>query len=414
MRIIPCAVLLALLAAAIPAGAQQAAATSAASKSGEQPAATSAASGAAAQPAATSAASGQGSPQAAPSAARPAAKVEWKNIIHRVDSFVTRDDLRAGLTLSDKDAPLVSFSHTRHMRAGVACEQCHHQGIKDHKAPACAQCHKGAPAVEVMHDACITCHRQGARGPVSCNDCHTQRQNSLAGFVRFDLEDIVRGPLFIAAWALFALGFAWRVVQYLRLTRKGTGAAIALAPPVRPDEPALLAGRSLPGRLLLRYRRWLRGSIFGTHRVMARVSMVFHVVLFLLPLLLPAHNILFFQTFRVALPTLPEGFMDVMTLLMFAFGAFFLLRRIFIPRVRALTTVRDYLVLLLVAAPFVSAYMAYHHWLDYRTVLSAHMLIGDLVIALVPFTKLGHMPFLLLNRFFTAGEYAWKPGNRRW
>jgi nitrate reductase gamma subunit len=147
---------------------------------------------------------------------------------------------------------------------------------------------------------------------------------------------------------------------------------------------------------------------------MARVSLLFHVVLFLLPLLLPAHNILFFQTFRVALPTLPEPFMDAMTLLLFAFGAFFLLRRILIPRVRALTTVRDYLILLLVAAPFVSAYMAYHHWLDYRTVLVTHMLIGELVIALIPFTKLGHMPFLLLNRFFTAGEYAWKPGNRRW
>jgi nitrate reductase gamma subunit len=402
MRIIPCAVFLVLLAAA-PAGAQQDA-TSAASKTEAQPAATSAASPA------------NSSPSGAAPAARQAAKpVEWKTVIHRVDAFVTRDDLRQGVVLSDRDAPLVPFSHTRHLQAGVACEQCHHQGIKDHAAPACAECHKGEQAVDVMHQACITCHQGGgARGPVACNDCHTRRQVSLAGIVRFELEDIARGPLFIAAWALFALGFAWRVWQYLRLTRRGAETVIAQAPPVRPDEPALMQGRSLPGRLLLRYRRWLRGSIFGTHRVMARVSMVFHVVLFLLPLLLPAHNILFYQTFRVALPTLPEGFMDAMTLLMFAFGAFFLLRRIFIPRVRALTTVRDYLVLLLVAAPFVSAYLAYHHLLDYRTMLVTHMLIGDLVIALIPFTKLGHMPFILLNRFFTAGEYAWKPGNRRW
>ena len=395
MRIIPCAIFLALLAAAMPAGAQQKDATSAASTTEAQPAATG------------------GLPPPRPNPRQ--SPVEWKNIIHRVDSFVTRDDLREGVILSDKDAPLVPFSHTRHLQAGVACEQCHHLGIKDHKAPACAECHKGEEAVAVMHQACITCHQVGgAKGPVACNDCHTQRQISFAGVVRFELEDIARGPLFIAAWALFALGFAWRVWQYLRLTRTSTEAVIAQAPPVRPDEPALLAGRTFVGRLLMRYRRWLRGSIFGTHRVMARVSMVFHVVLFLLPLLLPAHNILFYQTFRVALPTLPEGFMDVMTLLMFAFGAFFLLRRIFIPRVRALTTVRDYLILLLVAAPFVSAYLAYHHALDYRTMLVAHMLIGDLVIALIPFTKLGHMPFILLNRFFTAGEYAWKPGNRRW
>jgi nitrate reductase gamma subunit len=386
-RFIPCALFLFLIAAAGPAAAQQQDAVSTASKAAEAPSA---------------------------GTAKPASKGEWKTIIHRVDAFVTRDDLREGLTRSDRDAPLVPFSHTRHMQAGVACEQCHHLGIKDHTAPACAECHKGEQAVAVMHQACITCHQAGAKGPVACNDCHTRRQNSFAGIVRFELEDIARGPLFIAAWALFALGFAWRVVQYLRLTRVAAGAAIALAPPVTTDEPALLSGRTFAGKLLLRYHRWERGSVFGTHRIMARVSMLFHVVLFLLPLLLPAHNILFFQTFRVALPTLPEPFMDAMTLLLFAFGAFFLLRRILIPRVRALTTVRDYLVLLLVAAPFVSAYIAYHHWLDYRTVLVTHMLIGELVIALIPFTRLGHMPFLLLNRFFTAGEYAWKPGNRRW
>ena len=95
-------------------------------------------------------------------------------------------------------------------------------------------------------------------------------------------------------------------------------------------------------------------------------------------------------------------------------GVFFLCRRIFFPRVRALSTVRDYLVLLLVAAPFFTAYAAHHQWLDYRTVLNTHMLVGEVVIALIPFTKLGHMPFLLFSRFFASGEYSWKPADRRW
>ena len=57
---------------------------------------------------------------------------------------------------------------------------------------------------------------------------------------------------------------------------------------------------------------------------MGVVSLVFHLALFLVPLLLPAHNILFFQTFRVSLPTLPEPLMDVLTLGLLAIGAFFL------------------------------------------------------------------------------------------
>jgi nitrate reductase gamma subunit len=82
--------------------------------------------------------------------------------------------------------------------------------------------------------------------------------------------------------------------------------------------------------------------------------------------------------------------------------------------VRALSTLRDYLVLLLVAAPFATAYMAYHHWLDYRTVLVTHMIVGEILIGAIPFTKLGHMPFLIFARFFMSSEYAWRPGNRRW
>ena len=334
--------------------------------------------------------------------------------IHRVDDFITREDLRQGSVPADKDAPIVSFSHAVHTRAKVSCERCHHKGVKDYKAPACATCHKGAEAVTTMHAACISCHRNRARGPVSCNNCHTGRQTSFAGIVRFELSDIVRGPLFIAAWALFALGFAWRILQYVRLTRATGRGPVPVPRPPAEDTQFLLRGKSRLGRLLFRYRRWERGTIFSTNPVMARVSVVFHVLLFLLPLLLPAHNILFFQSIRVSLPTLPEPFMDKVTLVLLAFGGFFLLRRILIPRVRLLTTVRDYLILLLVAAPFVTAYMAYHQWLDYRTVLVTHMIIGEIVIAAIPFTKLGHMPFLILNRFFTAGEYSWKPGNRRW
>jgi nitrate reductase gamma subunit len=120
------------------------------------------------------------------------------------------------------------------------------------------------------------------------------------------------------------------------------------------------------------------------------------------------------RSLHVGLPTLPGPLADTLTLGLLALGAFFLLRRIFFPRVRALSTLRDYLVLLLVAAPFATAYMAYHHWLDYRTVLVTHMIVGEILIGAIPFTKLGHMPFLIFARFFMSSEYAWRPGNRRW
>jgi nitrate reductase gamma subunit len=213
---------------------------------------------------------------------------------------------------------------------------------------------------------------------------------------------------------IFALGFGLRIARFFRLTTAIPRKPAPAARPLPADDTFLLAGKSAIGRFGFRARRWLRGTVFGTRPVMGVVSLMFHLLLFLVPLLLPAHNVLFFLTFRFSLPTLPGPFLDKVTLGLAAFGLFFLLRRILLPRVRALSTLRDYLVLLMVAAPFVTAYMAYHQWLDYRTVLVTHMLIGEVVIAAIPFSKLGHMPFLIFSRFFLSGEYAWKPGNRRW
>ena len=175
-----------------------------------------------------------------------------------------------------------------------------------------------------------------------------------------------------------------------------------------------MKGMSGFGRLLFRVRRWIRGTVFSTTPVMGVASLVFHVGLFLVPLLLPAHSVLIRQSIGVGLPTLPEPLLDRLTLVLLVIGTFFLLRRIFFPRVRALSTVRDYLVILLVLAPFLTAYAAYHQWLNYRTVVVLHMLAGELLIGAIPFTRLGHMPFLIFSRFFLSAERSWRPADRRW
>lgn len=261
----------------------------------------------------------------------------------------------------------------------------------------------------------------------------TGSESRLRALSRYRLYDVVRGPAFLGAWIVFALGIARRVVQYVRLTtrpgrlppglRTGPGSA-----PPRPPARAGFAGRdwraadaahvdgprAAPARLWRRVRRRVLSTILGSNPVMAGVSTVFHVLLFAAALLLPAHNILFDLTFRVSLPTLPEPLLDAFTVVVIAACLFFLVRRLAVPRVRALTTARDWLALGLVFVPFLSAFLAYHQVLDYRVVLLVHMLSGEIVIAAIPFTAIGHMPFIFFARFFTAGEYSWRPGRRVW
>jgi nitrate reductase gamma subunit len=238
------------------------------------------------------------------------------------------------------------------------------------------------------------------------------------GIVPFDLYDLVRGPAFLLTFLVFACGVALRAVQFARFTRLTRLAPVpqAALPAGRAAglESILLEGRSALSRAYLRLRFWERNTVFGTHPVMSRVSTLFHVLLFLCPLLLPAHNILAYQALGVSIFTLPETVIDWLTVALMAAFLFFLARRVVVARVRALTAPVDYLILALVAAPFVTAYLAYHQFFAYRTVLLVHMIVGEITIMAIPFTKLGHMPFLLFARFFVGGEYAWKPGNRRW
>jgi nitrate reductase gamma subunit len=229
-----------------------------------------------------------------------------------------------------------------------------------------------------------------------------------------DLYNLLLGPAFVAAWVLFVAGFVWRFRQYNRVTRRFEMRPIT-APRAAPDDRAvLLRGVGPIGRAFSDASRWLRGTVFTTHPVMGVLSLIFHLVLFLAPLTLPAHAILLKLGTGVGLPTFSEPFVDRLTVFLLIPGAFFLLRRLLIPRVRALTTIRDYLILLLVAAPFVTGYLAYHQVLPYKAMLLSHMFLGEVLIGAIPFTKLGHMPFLIFARFFTAGEYSWRPANRRW
>jgi nitrate reductase gamma subunit len=241
-----------------------------------------------------------------------------------------------------------------------------------------------------------------------------------AALVRVGLYSLAQGPLLILACILFVLGVAWRVLQLGRVTRPVSGTAlpararIAASGSESADLAFLTKNMSAVRRVSWRAGRWLRRTMFASSPVMSAVSMVFHVGLFFVPFLLPGHNFLFRQKYHVGLPTLPEPVMDRLTILLLAFAAFFLLRRILFPRVRALSTAPDYLVLLMVAAPFFTGLVAYHHWMDYRTIMALHMTAADLLIAAIPFTKLGHMPFLLYARLGVSAERAWRPAQRRW
>jgi nitrate reductase gamma subunit len=232
------------------------------------------------------------------------------------------------------------------------------------------------------------------------------------------MYDLARGPFIWVAFVIFIIGMVYRIIQINALIRvnenykpskvqqkkpaKKKAAKKPIAPKISADEIAL--------QRILKFK----DSLLYKHPVVAIVSFIFHCCLLIAPLFALGHSLAFYQSWGFATPSLPDGLIDFLTILVLVGGLFFLIRRLMIPRVRAISSINDYLLLLVTAAPFLTGFMAYHQWFDYKTIILLHLLAGEIMLITIPFTKLGHMVFFFFVRFFTRSEHNWGSGKKGW
>ncbi len=224
------------------------------------------------------------------------------------------------------------------------------------------------------------------------------------------LYDFVQGPLIWVASAVFVAGVLFQVMQFFALTKR--------------KEPVFLNVGTAPQVAGKKIRYWwepvgrwlysLRKTVWRTHTLVMGMTSVFHFFLIVTPFFVLGHNILLDRSLRFSLLSLPEFTTDLFTVIVFICTAFFLYRRLFVARVRAITEGYDYLILLITVAPFLTGYFAYHQWLDYNTIIFLHILSGEAMLITIPFTKLGHMIFFFLYRFLVGSEYSFSQGTRTW
>ena len=223
------------------------------------------------------------------------------------------------------------------------------------------------------------------------------------------MYDLVRGPLLWAAFIVFIGGLIFRAIQFFSISRKKELASYS-----GPTKKGRLAGGFSPEEKKIHVLVSLKNSIIGTYPVFTLVTSVFHFLLFFVPLFVAAHAMLFYESWGILPWSLPEKAADALTVFFLCLGGFFLIRRLADPKVRALTSASDYLVLFITVAPFVTGFIAFHQWFDYNTVILLHMLTGELMLIAITFTKLGHMIFFFLARFLIAREYSLGRGSRTW
>jgi len=155
-------------------------------------------------------------------------------------------------------------------------------------------------------------------------------------------------------------------------------------------------------------------NVFGIHPAFSWTTLIFHLCLVITPLFVLAHNLLLDEALGLSFFSWSEALTDIMTVVLLVCGAYFLYRRLFIRRVRAITTFYDYVMLFIAVAPFLTGFLAYHQIYDYQTMVILHILAGELMLIAIPYTKFAHMVYFFLQRFFVASEYSFGKGNRTW
>uniref|UniRef100_A0A7C1JBP9 Nitrate reductase n=1 Tax=Ammonifex degensii TaxID=42838 RepID=A0A7C1JBP9_9THEO len=215
------------------------------------------------------------------------------------------------------------------------------------------------------------------------------------------LYQFVRGPLFVIAIVVFLGGLIYQI-RRLILAGKKDGAFY-------PFFNWRYSLRSIYHWLLPYGSRSMRVHFFTT-----LASVFFHICLFLIPVFLFAHNLLWYESYRISWWTFSEKAGDVLAVIAMAAWVFLLLRRLLRPLPSYVQTVSDYLLLGGVILPFVTGFLAYHQWLlPYKLTVILHMLSAEVVLMALPFTRLLHMVYFFFTRAYMGSEFGFR-GTQDW
>jgi len=209
----------------------------------------------------------------------------------------------------------------------------------------------------------------------------------------------VEGPLLWIAFLTFFIGIILRAALFLSVSRK---------------RDKIIYQYFSWKYVLTTFGRWLLplNKDVAKNPVFTILGYMFHICLIVVPIWFSGHISLWEESrFEWSWTPIPDGLADWMTLIFLAIALFFLLRRIMSADIRLLSTFSDYLLIVVVALPFITGYFLTHGTVDNigflgNNIQVIHMLSGELMLILIPFTKLSHFVLFFFSRGATAIEFG--------
>jgi nitrate reductase gamma subunit len=216
-----------------------------------------------------------------------------------------------------------------------------------------------------------------------------------------DFYLFVEGPLLWIAFMTFIIGSILRAAMFLVVSTK---------------KDQIIYQHFSWKYVFTSIGRWLLplNKSVAKNPVFSILGYIFHICLVIVPIWLSGHISLWEESrFEWSWTPIPDGLADWMTLILLAIALLFLLRRIFSADIRLISGFADYLLIIITALPFLTGYFLTHGTLDEiaffgNNMTLIHMLSGEIMLILIPFTKLSH--FILF--FFSRGASGIEFGRR--
>ncbi len=216
------------------------------------------------------------------------------------------------------------------------------------------------------------------------------------------IYDFVSGPLAWAAFIVFVAGSLYRLIEMINLVNK--------------KERFIYSYMSWKYSLrsILRWMIPMGTEGWKSNSALTIVTFVFHICLILVPVFLLSHIILWDESWDISWCSLPDPVADIMCVIVILCCVFFLIRRITSPEVQYVTSVSDYIMLAMVAAPFITGFFAYHQWFEYQVFVILHIISGEIMLMAIPFTRLSHMLYSPFTRAYMGSEFGGVRNARDW
>jgi nitrate reductase gamma subunit len=215
------------------------------------------------------------------------------------------------------------------------------------------------------------------------------------------MYDFSRGPLVWIALSVFFFGSLIKLVLIILQAKKDKV--------VHPYWNLKFGTRSLI--------HWMipYGSVNMRKRpLFTALSFLFHLCLLMTPIFALGHVMLWNESWGISWWTLPDGVTNLMTFVVIITGVIFILRRIADPTVRYVTSWKEYMLVILAIAPYLTGLMAYYQIFDYDTVIVIHMWTGALWLIAIPFTWLSHMFYFPFTRSYMGSEFGYVRNAKDW